>query len=235
MRWGVFGAVLLLVLLVACSNVPRDCAEKTDFVDRDTCILTTAIAQNESAACSGIVNENWRIWCYSDIAVNTRAATVCEKIAAELPRAYCIKGVAEAAADVTLCLMINASAAGDECWRVLSVATNTSLCANVAELKQRNRCYDDLGRATLDYLHCSNIVQDTEKRDSCLLRIGLKTDSVEACDAILTPYTAEVCYINQAIQQLDETICARIASERVRSQCEGGVDLARQHANRTQG
>lgn len=220
----------LLLFLAACSQIPLECQEANDPYDRDYCILMDALENNVSSSCKLISNEHWQNWCYTDVAAHTQDHKVCDNLQEE-EQEHCIKNVGIALSDEDLCTSIEGSQAGDECFGVIALELkDATLCSPIVGVDMKNRCFVDLAKEIEDYTLCKYVEQDTQRRDSCLFRVTLRTNLTEGCADIFVPATRNICYVNHAIKQLDKTICEEIGDEAMGRSCGAAVNLAKQKA-----
>lgn len=172
--------------------------EPTDY-------LELAFSQNDSSYCDKVQEQHLKNWCYTDIAANLEEASICDNLEGEF-RNNCIKNIAVATQDTQLCSEIS-GLPGDRCYLDLAIELqDVNLCSDI-ESELRNECYNDLAKSLSDYQLCLNIEDDIQTYDSCLLRVSLDEQDIAGCRPIYTQRIKDVCYMNHAIQQLDEAIC----------------------------
>ena len=121
--------------------------------------------------------------------------------------------------------------AGDECHRVVAASTSQSeLCSGVADVSQRNLCYENVALVTNSSAACQEIRFDAEKKDLCLFRVALRARDTDSCALVVDDSKRDICLMNRAVQELDSTICDLIGSEKIENSCSAAVNVENQRA-----
>ncbi|MDO8625362.1 MAG: hypothetical protein Q7R47_04740 [Candidatus Diapherotrites archaeon] len=170
--------------------------------DREACFVQYAAEHLDAQWCYNV----WEMYndCYGAVAYAKKDATLCESILNNQDQKdMCYLGVADQTNDLSLCARMQTPSIKRQC------ESDNAVQQPVLDEPAAPPANTEINDA-----YCASRPTADSERDLCYFGLSYSKPMLATCEKITDQGTREGCYLGVAVAIKDETICAKITTER---------------------